>query len=136
MSTKRRKFLVTGAAGAAGLAGFATVGHVTLQAQSNTPAPASSPTTDNPNRQLAGKMAIVTGARANFERAFSVALAKHGADVVVHYHRRETIAEAEETARLVQEQGTRTALVQEELGHLAVKSNPLLLMSHSLSETD
>ena len=113
MSQNRRKFL--GAIGATGVVGAIATGQVNAQA----PQPvqlASAPTKALTDRELSGKVAIVTGARANFGRAFSVALAKHGADVVVHYHRRETIAEAEETARLVREQGTRAALVEGDLG--------------------
>ena len=113
MSQNRRKFL--GAIGATGVVGAIATGQVNAQA----PQPvqlASEPTKALTERELSGKVAIVTGARANFGRAFSVALAKHGADVVVHYHRRETIAEAEETARLVREQGTRAALVEGDLG--------------------
>ena len=113
MSQNRRQFL--GAIGATGVVGAIATGQVNAQA----PQPvqlASEPTKALTDRELSGKVAIVTGARANFGRAFSVALAKHGADVVVHYHRRETIAEAEETARLVREQGTRAALVEGDLG--------------------
>ncbi len=68
------------------------------------------------SRPLAGKTAIVTGARANIGRAFSVALAEMGADVVVHYHRAETVGEAEETARLVRAAGSRAVLSVGDLG--------------------
>ncbi|MEM6387912.1 MAG: hypothetical protein AAF718_16930 [Pseudomonadota bacterium] len=53
-------------------------------------------------KPLAGKVAIVSGARNYMGRAFSVKLAEMGADVVVHYHRAETRDQAEETARLVE----------------------------------
>ncbi|NJK51477.1 SDR family oxidoreductase [Candidatus Gracilibacteria bacterium] len=76
-------------------------------------------TQENVNKELAGKVAIVTGARANLGRGFAVELAKHGADIVVHYHREETRSEAEETARLVQEQGVRAALISGDLGQPA-----------------
>lgn len=69
---------------------------------------------------LAGKVAIVTGARNNMGRAFSVALAEMGANVVVHYHRKETRAEAEETAHLVRKTGQQAALVAGDLGDPAV----------------
>lgn len=68
------------------------------------------------SRPLAGKAAIVTGARANMGRAFSVALAEMGANVVVHYHRAETVSEAEETARLVRAAGSRAVLSVGDLG--------------------
>ena len=48
-------------------------------------------------RELTGKVAIVTGARHNLGRAFAIVLAHNGANIVVHYHRAETWAEAEET---------------------------------------
>lgn len=70
-------------------------------------------------KELAGKVAIVTGARNNLGRAFAIALARNGADVVVHYHRKETRREAEETARLVREQGVKAVLVDGDLGKLA-----------------
>ncbi|MEM7489700.1 MAG: SDR family oxidoreductase [Pseudomonadota bacterium] len=68
---------------------------------------------------LAGKVAIVTGARNNLGRGFAERLAQMGADVVVHYHRAETRAEAEETASLVRAAGRRAALVQGDLGDSA-----------------
>lgn len=119
MSTNRRTFLTTGALGAASFLGTMAAGHASAQAQATPAQPAhqAQPTVPvNAERQLAGKVAIVTGARANLGRAFAIALARQGADVVVHYHRRETAAEAEETARLVREQGTRAVLVDGDLG--------------------
>ncbi len=71
-------------------------------------------------KPLSGKVAIVTGARANMGRAFSEALAKMGADIVVHYHRADTRSQAEETANLVRAAGQRAVLVQGDLGDVAV----------------
>lgn len=71
-------------------------------------------------KPLVGKVAIVTGARANMGRAFSEALAKMGADIVVHYHRASTLGEAEQTAALVRAAGQRAALVQGDLGDVNV----------------
>lgn len=42
-----------------------------------------------------------------------------GADVVVHFHREATRDQAEETARLVQEQGTQAILVSGDLSQVA-----------------
>lgn len=67
------------------------------------------------SKSLAGKVAIVSGARNNLGRAYSVALANMGANVVVHYHRAETRDQAEETARLVRATGAKAALVQGDL---------------------
>ena len=112
MSTNRRKFL--GAIGATGLVGSIAAGQAIAEDTSQSQ-PISTAAADS-NRELAGKVAVVTGARANLGRGFAEALAKHGADVVVHYHREETRDQAEETARLVEAQGTRAALVQGDLG--------------------
>ena len=82
MSTNRRKFL--GAIGATGLVGSIAAQQANAQSQPISTASSTS------NRELAGKVAIVTGARANLGRGFAEALAKHGADIVVHYHREST----------------------------------------------
>ena len=71
------------------------------------------------NRELAGKAAVVTGSARNMGRAFAVALAKNGADVMVHYHGARSKSDAEETARLVREQGTRAAVVEGDLAEVA-----------------
>ncbi|MGL4883234.1 MAG: SDR family oxidoreductase [Waterburya sp.] len=113
MSTNRRKFL--GAIGATGLVGAIATEQANAQSKSETKAQSIAL---NPERELTGKVAIVTGARANIGRSSSEALAKHGADVVVHYHRKETRDQAEETARLVEAQGTRAALVDGDLGQV------------------
>jgi NAD(P)-dependent dehydrogenase (short-subunit alcohol dehydrogenase family) len=70
-------------------------------------------------KELTGKVAIVTGARNNLGRAFAIALARNGANIVVHYHRAETQAEAEETASLVRAQGVEAILVQGDLSIIA-----------------
>ncbi|MEM6453900.1 MAG: SDR family NAD(P)-dependent oxidoreductase, partial [Acidobacteriota bacterium] len=82
--------------------------------------PAADAGADAQPRSLTGKVAIVTGARANMGRAFAVALGGLGADVVVHYHRAATRAEAEETAAMARARGAQAALVQGDLGDLAV----------------
>ncbi|MET1416034.1 SDR family oxidoreductase [Roseibium sp. HPY-6] len=69
-------------------------------------------------KPLAGRVAIVSGARNNMGRAFSVKLAEMGANVVVHYHRAETRDQAEETARLVEAKGVRAALTMGDLGQV------------------
>lgn len=112
MSTNRRKFL--GAIGATGLVGSIAAGQAIAQDQSQSE-PISTALSDS-DRELEGKVAIVTGARANLGRGFAEALARHGADVVVHYHRESTKDQAEETARLVEAQGAKAALVSGDLG--------------------
>jgi NAD(P)-dependent dehydrogenase (short-subunit alcohol dehydrogenase family) len=68
---------------------------------------------------LQGKVAIVTGARNNQGRAYAVALAGLGADVLLHFHRPETREQNEETARLVRAQGVRVATVLGDLGEVS-----------------
>lgn len=119
MSPNRRQFL--GAIGATSLVGAMAAERANAQdanQSQSVPGPSSSTEASNSKRELTGKVAIVTGARANFGRAFAEALAKHGADVVVHYHRAETQDQAEETARMVEAQGARAALVQGDLGQV------------------
>jgi len=53
-------------------------------------------------------------------RAFAEALARKGADVVVHHHSSASLAEAEETARLVREQEVRALIVEGDLVEPAV----------------
>ncbi len=96
--------------GAAAAAAAGSVGAASATAQSGAAT----------SRPLAGKVAIVTGARANMGRAFSAALARMGADVVVHYHRASTRDEAEQSASLVRAAGQRAALVQGDLGDVKV----------------
>ncbi|MEM1115531.1 MAG: SDR family oxidoreductase [Bacteroidota bacterium] len=110
--TDRRSFLSRAALGAAG-ASLAATPAALATTTSTTGAAALS--TDRP---LDGRAAVVTGARNNIGRAIAVELARMGADVVVHYHRPETRDQAEETARMCQAHGVRTALAVGDLGRL------------------
>jgi NAD(P)-dependent dehydrogenase (short-subunit alcohol dehydrogenase family) len=103
-----RRRALTG--GLAGLAGLAAAGMA--QAQSAAPSAMAA-------KPLKGKVAIITGARNNQGRAYAVALAKMGADLVLHYHRAETLDQVQETERLVRAEGARTVLVQGDLGDVA-----------------
>lgn len=114
MNTNRRNFI--GALGASGLAGAFAV----QQAMAQDSAESETTPVLNSNRELEGKVAIVTGARANLGRGFAEALARHGANVVVHYHRESTRNEAEETASLVEAQGAKAALASGDLGNAEV----------------
>jgi NAD(P)-dependent dehydrogenase (short-subunit alcohol dehydrogenase family) len=64
---------------------------------------------------LASKVAVVTGAARNLGRGFSEALARRGADVVVHFHAEHARQDAEETARLVRAAGARAAMLMGDL---------------------
>lgn len=75
------------------------------------------------NGALEGRVALVTGSSRAIGRAMAWALADAGADVIVHYHKQQAMAE--ETAREVEARGRRALVVQanlespDEIGHLA-----------------
>ena len=103
-----------------GIAGVsaATVGVANSKviAQENT-SPTEGESIFSTKRPLKGKVAIVTGARANIGRGIAIGLAEMGADILVHYHLPETEDQAEETARLAREAGAeRTVLAVGDLG--------------------
>ena len=74
----------------------------------------------NGRKELAGKVAIITGSARNQGRAYAEVLARNGADIVVHYHTSAAKSDADETMRLVQAQGTNAILVQGDLADLTV----------------
>jgi len=63
--------------------------------------------------ELSGRTALVTGAARRVGRAIALALAREGADVVVHYGR--SAAEAEETAAAIRATGVRAWTRQADL---------------------
>ena len=76
---------------------------------------------------LAGKVALITGSARNMGRAFDVALAHQGADVVVHYHAASAQPDAAETARLARAHGVRALVVGGDLAearHCATALRP------------
>jgi len=60
------------------------------------------------------RIALVTGAAKRLGRAIALALAEHGWDIAVHYHR--SAAEAEETGAEIRRLGRRAMLIQADLG--------------------
>ncbi len=74
----------------------------------------------NSQKELARKVAIITGSARNLGRAYSVALAKMGANIVVHYHDADTKKDAEETVKLIEDTGSKTILVEGDLTNLSV----------------
>jgi NAD(P)-dependent dehydrogenase (short-subunit alcohol dehydrogenase family) len=107
--TDRRRAL-SAASLMAGLAAAGVAGAASAQTQG----------TAGPAKPLQGKAAIVTGARNNQGRAYAVALAQLGADVVLHFHRNDTQDQNNETVRLVREQGVRVATVVGDLADASV----------------
>ena len=69
---------------------------------------------NGPTKELAGRIAFVTGAARNIGRHIALALAQGGADVAVHT--KSSVAEAEETARLVRAEGVRAVVVTGDVG--------------------
>ena len=109
-ATRREALLGLGALGVGLTAAASGAAHA---------APGASAAAQKTSRELSGKVAIVTGARNNLGRGFAVALARMGADVLVHFHRAETRKEAEETAKLVRAQNVKAVLVDGDLSKLA-----------------
>ncbi|MDV2079207.1 SDR family oxidoreductase [Marinobacter xestospongiae] len=64
---------------------------------------------------LQGKVVLTTGAARNMGRAFAEALSAQGADVAVHYHSDNSASDANETARLVKQNGARALIIQGDL---------------------
>jgi NAD(P)-dependent dehydrogenase (short-subunit alcohol dehydrogenase family) len=104
----RRKALC----GLSALAGIFAAGAV--QAQTTTVAAGVT------SKPLKGKSVIVTGARNNQGRAYAVALAKLGADLVLHFHRSETRDQNEETMRLARAEGVKVTSVVGNMADSAV----------------
>lgn len=69
-------------------------------------------------QDMVGKVAFITGSAKNMGKAFALALARRGADIVIH-HRKDT-AEASKTATEIQSLGRRTLIVQGELTSVSV----------------
>ncbi|MCS7088475.1 MAG: SDR family oxidoreductase [Thermoflexales bacterium] len=63
--------------------------------------------------KLAGKVALVTGAAHRVGKAIALALAREGADLIVHYGR--SAAAAQETAREIEALGRRAVTLQADL---------------------
>jgi NAD(P)-dependent dehydrogenase (short-subunit alcohol dehydrogenase family) len=68
---------------------------------------------------MGNQVAIITGAARNLGRAVAVALAKRSIDIVVHHHGASSRDEAKETARLVEQAGARSLVVDGDISSLA-----------------
>lgn len=71
------------------------------------------------DRELAGKVALVTGSARNMGRAFAVALAQRGADLAVHHHGDASRADADETARQARAAGARAIVLAGDIVRVA-----------------
>jgi len=67
---------------------------------------------------LTGKVAVITGAARNMGSSFAQALAQQGCDIVVHYNSDSSAVEAEDTAKLIKQTGSKVLLVKGDLTKL------------------
>src|SRR5688500_14641246 len=76
------------------------------------------PRSDDPAREgcgrLDGKVALVTGGDSGIGRAVAIAFAREGADVAILYL--DEHGDAEEAARLVEDEGARVLLIDGDIG--------------------
>lgn len=77
---------------------------------------------------LDGRMALVTGGARRIGRSLVLALARQGADIVLHYH--QSVADAEDVAKQVQAIGRKCEILQ---GDLADPQTPERLMSQAVA---
>jgi 3-oxoacyl-[acyl-carrier protein] reductase len=68
----------------------------------------------NSDREFAGMIALVTGASNGIGAETAVALARHGAEVLIHYH--EAADQAKKVLRRVDEAGSRGSVLRADLG--------------------
>jgi 3-oxoacyl-[acyl-carrier protein] reductase len=78
---------------------------------------ANSPANPDPSPALAGQIAVVTGASGGVGRAIALELARQGADVIVHGHRRRTAAE--ELAAQIRQMGRQATVLVADLAAAA-----------------
>lgn len=77
----------------------------------------------NTQKELEGKVAIITGNARNLGRAYAQALSRIGANIVVHYHTSEDKSDAEKTVSLVEKEGAKAILIEGDLTDLKVIEN-------------
>jgi len=71
------------------------------------------------DKELRGKVAIVTGSARNMGRAFAEALARKGADVTIHYHSAGSKGDAEDAAAHIKSLGVRAIVVEGSLQNVS-----------------
>jgi glucose 1-dehydrogenase/3-oxoacyl-[acyl-carrier protein] reductase len=84
--------------------------------------------------QLAGKVAVVTGAGTGIGRGIAVELGRRGASVIVHYNRSE--AGARETVQMLEKTGTRAYSIQADLESVAQCQRLVHLSVKALGRVD
>lgn len=88
----------------------------------------------SPAWDLAGHIALVSGAGKRLGRAFALGLAESGSDVIVHYNRSQ--GAAEETAARVREHGVRAQTLQGDLSDFGQVAGLLSRAEQALGEVD
>lgn len=83
------------------------------------------------SKKLTGKVAFITGSAKNMGKDFAIALAKQGADLVIHYHSAHSKPQALETQKEVEALGVRTTLVH---GDVSNKAQVMNIFEHIISE--
>ena len=78
------------------------------------PAPDHGETSYRGSGRLLGRAAIITGGDSGIGRAVAIAFAREGADVLISYLSED--ADAQETARWIEEAGRKAVLVPGDIG--------------------
>jgi NAD(P)-dependent dehydrogenase (short-subunit alcohol dehydrogenase family) len=87
------------------------------------------------SQKLQGKVAFITGSARNMGASFALALANHGASVVIH-HRGNSQKEAEALAAKIQQLGGKTLIVTGELASVKTIRDIFTQIKQSLGRLD
>ncbi|KAI9287976.1 hypothetical protein BC943DRAFT_357699 [Umbelopsis sp. AD052] len=87
------------------------------------------------SQKLQGKVAFITGSARNMGASFALALANHGASVVIH-HRGNSQKEAEALATQIQQLGGKTLIVTGELANVQTIRDIFAKIKQSLGRLD
>jgi NAD(P)-dependent dehydrogenase (short-subunit alcohol dehydrogenase family) len=87
------------------------------------------------SQKLQGKVAFITGSARNMGASFALALAKHGASVVIH-HRGNSAREAETLAGQIEKLGGKTMIVTGELANVETIRDIFVKIKQSMGRLD